>query len=234
MIYFVNGRPGGGKSLAMAEIIYRSMRRGKNVIANFDVNMDYFAKCRRPERLGRFVHAPNADLTQQAYKNVDPKAKRFSYIDGLFGFALQFHERNARGQIVEGQTLLVLDECAGLFNSRTFAARDRLAWLDFFAQHRKLGYTVYMVAQDDMQIDKQIREMFHKQMECRCVTSMKALGRILSLLCGGSLFVRIVRDYTLMKPMNKRMSKEYAQFYTGRRFYGFYDSYKLFGQPGGG
>ena len=35
MIYFVNGRPGGGKSLFMAEKIYHSLKRGINVIANF-------------------------------------------------------------------------------------------------------------------------------------------------------------------------------------------------------
>lgn len=231
MIYFVYGRPGGGKSLFMAEKIYRELKRGKNVIANFEINTDYFKKCRHPEKLGQFIYASNAELTTQAYRNINPKEKNFSYINGLWGFALNYHlnNRHKNGAVKEKQTLLVLDECAGLFNSRTFNASDRIAWLDFFAQHRKLGYTVYMIAQDDGQIDKQIRQMFHKQIECRCVTTMKLFGKILALLCGGNLFVRIQRDYTLMKPMRKKDSKEYAKYYTGKKYYKFYDSYKLFG-----
>lgn len=228
MIYFVNGRPGGGKSLAMAELIYKQLKHGRNVIANFDINMDYFKRCRHPEKLGKFIYVTNAELTTQAYLNMDAKIKKFSYIDGLWGFALNFHDFTIKGQKFERQTLIVLDECAGLFNSRTFNARDRLTWLDFFSKHRKLGYTVYLIAQDDSQIDKQVREMFHKQIECRCVTSMKLFGKFLALLCGGNLFIRITRDYTLMKPMRKKDSKEYSQFYTGRKFYDFYDSYELF------
>lgn len=228
MIYFVNGRPGGGKSLAMAELIYKQLRHGRNVIANFDINMDYFKRCRHPEKLGKFIYVTNTELTTQAYLNIDAKIKKFSYIDGLWGFALNFHDFTIKGQKFERQTLIVLDECAGLFNSRTFNARDRLTWLDFFSKHRKLGYTVYLIAQDDSQIDKQVREMFHKQIECRCVTSMKLFGKFLALLCGGNLFIRITRDYTLMKPMRKKDSKEYSQFYTGRKFYDFYDSYELF------
>lgn len=227
MIYFVHGRPGGGKSLYMAEKIYRELKRGRNVIANFEVNTDYFKKCRHPERLGEFIHVSNAELTTQAYLNLSAKDKRFSYTDGLRGYALNYHDMTEKGKKV--QTLLVLDECAGLFNSRTFNARDRLAWLEFFSQHRKLGYEVYLIAQDESQIDKQIREQFHKEVECRCVTTMKLFGKLLAMLCGGNLFVRIHRDYTLMKPMRKKDSREYAKYYTGRKYYKFYDSYKLFG-----
>lgn len=234
MIYFVNGRPGGGKSLFMAEKIYSELRRGRNVIANFEINEDYFKKCRHPEKLGRFIYVSNDEWTTQAYKDIDPRKKQFSYIDGLWGFANNYVRKNKKGFVKEGQFVLVLDECGGLFNSRTFNARDRLAWLDFFSQHRKLGYTVYLIAQDDSQIDKQIRLQFHKQIECRCVTSMKMFGKFLALLCGGNLFVRIHRDYTLMKPMSKKSSKEYAHYYTGRKFYDFYDSYKLFGQTADG
>lgn len=233
MIYFVSGRPGGGKSLFMASFIYKQLKRGRNVIANFEINMDYFKKCQHPERLGQFIYASNDELTTQSYLNINAKTKKFSYIDGLWGFALNFHDSTIKGPRFERQTYIILDECGGLFNSRTYNARDRLEWLDFFSKHRKLGYTVYLIAQDDSQIDKQVRNMFHKQIECRCVTSMKLFGKILAFLCGGNLFVRITRDYTLMKPMTKKGSKEHSQFYTGRKFYDFYDSYELFGTAPG-
>lgn len=233
MIYFVNGRPGGGKSLFMAEKIYKKMKRGTNVIANFEINMDYFNKCRHSEKLGKFIYVSNAEFTTQAYLNIDPREKKFSYIDGLWGFALNFHLNNKRKDrsVKEHQTILVLDECGIIFNSRTFSARDRLSWLDFFINHRKLGYDIYLIAQDEKQIDKQIREMFQKEIECRDVGKMKVFGKLLSLFAGGSLFVRITRDYTLMSGFSKKNAREGAHYYTGRKYFRFYDSYKLFGRP---
>lgn len=229
MIYFVNGRPGGGKSLFMAEKIYKQIKRGKNVIANFEINMDYFEKCRHPEKLGKFIYVSNAELTTQAYLNIKPTEKKFSYIDGLWGYALNFHDLSDKGKKV--QTILILDECALLFNSRTFSARDRLAWLDLFVNHRKLRYDIYLIAQDEKQIDKQIREMFQKEVECRDVGKIKIFGKFLSLLAGGSLFVRINRDYTLVSGFSKKNARESARYYTGRKYFKFYDSYKLFGRP---
>ena len=38
MIYFYSGTPGSGKSLHVAQDIYQYLQRGKNVIANFDIN----------------------------------------------------------------------------------------------------------------------------------------------------------------------------------------------------
>lgn len=231
MIYFINGRPGGGKSLTTAEYIYKALKRGKNVIANFEINMDYFSKCRHPEKLGRFIYVSNDDWNYNAYKNIDSRARQFSYIDGLYGFALNFHKRDRKGRIIENQTLFVLDECAApdLFNSRTYSKRDRLVWCEFFRQHRKLGYTPYLIAQDDKDIDKQIRELLQKEIECRCVSSIKLFGKVLGLLCGGKLFIRIFRDYTLKSGFRKKDAREGSQFFTGRKYYDFYDSYKLFG-----
>lgn len=229
MIHFVNGRPGGGKSLYMAEKIYKELKRGTNVIANFEINTDYFKKCRHPEKLGKFIYVSNEELTTNAYINIDPRVKRFSYIDGIWGFALNFHDLTEKGKNVQG--ILVLDECGLLFNSRTFSARDRLSWCDLFVNHRKLKYDIYLIAQDEKQIDKQIREMFQKDIECRDVSKFKVFGKILSFLAGGSLFVRIHRDYTLMSGFSKKNARENAKYYTGRKYFRFYDSYKLFGRP---
>lgn len=226
MIYFVCGRPGGGKSLFMAEKIYRELKRGNNVIANFEINMDYFRKCRHPEKLGRFIYLSRAELTTQAYLNIDPRVKEFSYIDGFRGFAKNFHDLSKEGRAV--QTIIVLDEIGGIFNPRTYSARDRLSWVDFFTKHRKMKYDVYLIAQSENMVDKQIKDVFQKQIECRCIKNMKLFGKILAFLCGGNLFVAIGRDYTLMKPTSKKDSREYARYYKGKRFYDFYDSYELF------
>ena len=105
MIYFLTGRPGGGKSLTMAEKIYKALKSGKNVIANFEINEDYFKKCRHPEKLGKFLYVPNEWWLNNGFTNIDPRLNRYSYIDGLYGFAKNFHKTNEKGQIKEGQTL---------------------------------------------------------------------------------------------------------------------------------
>lgn len=237
MIYFINGRPGGGKSLTVAEFIYKAIKRGRNVIANFEINEGYFSKCRHPEKLGRFIHISNEEWTRNAYFERNKQGERlplsssnksFSYLDGLYGYAFNVHKRDKKGRFRLGQTILVLDECANLFNSRTWNSSDRLQWAEFFRQHRKLGYHVYLVAQDDRDIDKQIRELLQTEIECRDVTAYKLFGKVLGLLLGGKLFVRIQRNYSVKAGGRKKEARENAQFFTGRRYYDFYDSFKLF------
>lgn len=230
MIYIVNGRPGSGKSLTVAEYIYKAIRRGKTVVANFDINMDYFSKCRHPEKLGQFINVTNEDLMINAYKNIDPRRQEYSYLNGFMGLSLQFFKRNKKNQIIEKQALIVLDECADLFNCRTYNARDRLSWCQFFRQHRKYGYDVYLVAQNEGDIDKQIRELLECEIECRCVNNYKLFGRVLGFLCGGRLFVRIFRNLTIKaNSRSKTEPRNGAKYFTGRKYYDFYDSYKLFG-----
>jgi hypothetical protein len=223
MIYFYTGKPGNGKSLHMAMIMYHAIKKGKNVIANFEINEGKFANCRHREKLGAFIYQPNTYWLNNAYLNKD--CKRYSYLDGLYNYALQFHKRNGKGQIIEHQTLLVIDECQELFNSRTWNRKDRLEWASFFRQHRKYGYDVYLISQDDKVIDKQIRAVLEYENEHRCINNYKVFGKILGLLCGGKLFVVITRWYA----KSGKDSHISSDFFVGKRFYyDFYDSYKVF------
>ncbi|MCM1047361.1 MAG: zonular occludens toxin domain-containing protein [Clostridiales bacterium] len=235
MIYFFTGRPGNGKSLHMAMIIYQELKKGKNVIANFEINERLFDKFRKkhPEKLGVFLYASNHDLLNNAYKYaLDSKGNRkpppkdkYSYIEGLYSYAEQFHKRNRRGQIIEGQTILVIDECQELFNSRSWNRSDRLEWCSFFRQHRKYGYDVYLISQDDKVIDKQIRSILQYEYEHRCVNNYKLFGKILGILSGGKLFVCIKKMYGV-KSKDARIK---STFFNGQTmFYEFYDSYKTF------
>ena len=236
MIHFFTGTPGSGKSLHMAMIIDRQLRRGKNVIANFEINEKSFKKFNRkhPGKLGTFIYVPNRELLANAYKphyegrrRVDPPPDSFSYIDGLYGYAQQFHEKNSRGQIMEGQTLLILDECQDLFNPRSWNRKDRLKWCSFFREHRKYGYEVYLISQDDTVIDKQIRHIIQYEYTHKCVNNYKALGKLLGFMAGGKLFVYVKKIYG----MRSKDAKVKSHFFTGQqKYYEFYDSYKTFGQ----
>lgn len=236
MIHFFTGTPGSGKSLHMAMIMDKQLRKGKNVIANFEINEHSFDRFnnKHPGKLGQFIYVSNRELLTNAYKPfkdgrrmISPPADSFSYIDGLYGYAQQFHKRNSRGQIIEGQTMLVLDECQDLFNPRSWNRKDRLKWCSFFREHRKYGYEVYLISQDDTVIDKQIRHILQYEYLHRCVNNYKLFGRLLGFMAGGKLFVYVKRMYGV-KSKDARVK---SQFFTGqRKYYEFYDSYKTFGQ----
>lgn len=224
MIYFYTGKPGNGKSLHMAEVIYNSLLQGINVISNIQINLHAFDKVRHRERLGQFIYISNREWLTNAYKGQCAK-DRYSYIDGLYNYALNFHKVNKRGQITEGQTILVLDECQELFNTRTWNRNDRLEWCQFFRMHRHYGYDCYLISQDDKVIDKQIRSILQKEIEHRCINNYKLLGKILGFFAGGKLFITIERDYTLS---GKKASRMTSMYFRGRKkFYEFYDSYEL-------
>lgn len=235
MINFFTGRPRNGKSLHMAMIIYKEMKKGKNVIANFEINESIFDRFRKkhPDKLGTFICMNNTYWLNNSYKNsIDsrgnlnaPPRDRYTYIEGLYGYAEQFHKRNSRGQIIEGQTLLVLDECQELFNSRSWNRSDRLEWCSFFRQHGKYGYDVYLISQDDKVIDKQIRSILQYEYEHRCVNNYKLAGKLLGILSGGRLFVCVKKMYGV----RSKDARIKSTFFSGQeRFYAFYDSYKPF------
>lgn len=237
MLYFYTGTPGSGKSLHMASVIYDSMWEGKNVIANFEINESYFTKAKHPEKLGKFIYVSNREWLTNAYTNrvtvcpatgermkgVIPDG-RYTYLDALYSFAQQFHKRDIFGRMKEHQTILVFDECQELFNNRTWAKSDRMDWISFFREHRKFGYDVYLISQDDKVIDKQLRNVLQFKVEHRSVKNYKAAGKLLAFLRGGELFVWILSNYQI-RGKDGRICSEY---FTGRKFYEFYDSYQTF------
>ena len=227
MIYFFTGKPGNGKSLHMAMIIDHALRHGKNVIANFEINEGIMPNPAAGTGSARLSLKKNEYWLNNAYRDRD--AKRYSYLDGLYSYALQFHKRNARGQIIEGQTLLCIDGCQELFNTRTWNRRDRLEWASFFRQHRKYGYTVYLISQDDRVIDKQIRAIPEYGQEHRCVNNYRFFGKILGLPAGGRLFVCITRWYS---KTGKDAHIRSDWFVGMRRYCSFYDSCKVFRHAG--
>lgn len=237
MIYMYTGTPGSGKSLHMASVIYDAIWEGTNVIANFEINESYFAKAKHPERLGKFIYVNNRYWLENAYtnrKSYDPVKDsefrgvipdgHYTYIDGLYSYARNFHKRKRNGQFKENQTIVVFDECQELFNNRFWAKKDRSEWIAFFREHRKFGYDVYLISQDDKVIDKQLRQILQYKVEHRSVANYKTAGKLLSLLRGGSLFVWILSNYQIRGKEGRICS----EFFTGKKFFDFYNSYQTF------
>lgn len=203
MIVLYSGLPGGGKTTDVARLIYRWLHVYKRpVIANFKFN----AKACNPKGRGDFLYMDNKDITQ----------------DFLIDFSEQYLKYWGLKKVVEEEILLVLDESQLLFNSRAWHNQDRMGWVSFFSQHRKLGYRVILIAQDAIMLDKQIRVMIEIEKKHAKAKNMGLTGLIISLPFRGNLFM--VRD--IYFPSQDKLG---ISFFAGNNFYyKLFDSYTRF------
>ena len=132
MIDLYSGTPGSGKSLYATYYLIRQLKIGRGVIANFDINQDYFKK---PVK---FTYKDNSELT----------------VDYLVKYSKENHKPNK-----EHQTTVIFDEAGVKFNVRDWDVQDRMQWVKFFTLHRKLGFDFILISQYDKMIDKQIRAL---------------------------------------------------------------------------
>ncbi len=197
-ISLYSGTPGSGKSLRAAYKLIEWRKMGRAVIANFPISDDYFSKFKK--KLGSFTYVENRDLS----------------VPYLREYAKENHI-----PFKEHQTLLIIDECASMFNSRNWDRKDRSDWILFFQQHRKLGYDVILISQSDRLIDRQIRAFIEMEYKHRALTHYKTFGWILSLICGG-LFYWSEYWYGMNLKTNGSL------FLLNRKKAKIYDSFKIF------
>lgn len=195
MIYLYSGTPGSGKSLHVARDIYYRLNHNKkhpNVIANFPINEKMIKN-----KNSKFLYIDNSELT----------------VKYLLKYALNNHKIG-----IENQTLVVIDECQVIWNAREWqTGNNRMEWIKFFTQHRKLGYNFINIAQNDRMVDKQIRSLFEYEIKHRKVNNFK-LGRFLPF----STFAAISYWYGI----NERLGVEF--FTYRKKWSNFYDSYGTF------
>lgn len=204
MIKLYSGTPGSGKSLHLAKILYYRVKNSKTVtIGNFSLNLNNI----KGRKKGTYLYVDNMRL--------DPN--RLIEFSNLY--------RKHYGRIREGSFLLVIDESQILFNSREWQMKDRGAWLSFFTQHRKLGFDVILIAQFDRMLDRQIRALFEYQWIHRKCTNYGITGKILSVFCGGSLFVCVKVWY----PLKEKTGAEFFRYH--KKYANIYDTYSMFSAP---
>lgn len=194
MIYLYTGSPGSGKSYHVAVDIYNRLTRHKHkrVIANFLVDT---SKIKRNK--GEFIYIDNSDLT----------------VEYLINYARKKHIEG-----IENQTLLIVDEAQIKFNSREWQTKgnERMKWIEFFTQHRKLGYNIILITQFDRMIDRQIRSLVEYEIKHRKVNNFK-IGKILPV----TLFACVTYWYGV----NEKIETEFIVF--KRKYARIYDSYKI-------
>lgn len=203
MIDLYSGTPGSGKSLHMAKNIRDTLLRGGLVIANFAISEAFLAsrRCR-----GKAVFLKDDELRYP--KDV--------------AALIEYWVANKKGKI-----LLCLDECQGLFNSRTWNIKGRSDWVQFFALHRHLSKercNVILATQDDTSIDKQIR----KKIECeykhyKLKNGSDAMFFVSMLLFGGNLFKYRWFWYGQRQQLGTKL------FLANKRLFAIYDTHAAFG-----
>ncbi len=198
MIWLYSGTPGSGKSLHMARDILVKLRRGQDVIANFPINMDIVRKgIFANHKTGRFTYIDNSELT----------------VKFLIEYAFKHHKIGK-----EGQTLLCIDECQVIYNAREFSGKERMDWIKFYTQHRKLGYNVILVSQNDRMIDRQIRCLIEYEIKHRKANAFGTIGMLIPF----PLFAAVGYWYGVREKLG-------VEFFTYNQKYSkLYDSYAVF------
>lgn len=200
MVYLYSGTPGSGKSLHQASIIEAWLKLGKPVIANYSIATSLIKKCK-----GEFTEVNVYELTP----------------DFLKDYSRKYFENH---KFKEGTIRLFIDEAQLIFNARDWSQKGRSAWLEFFTQHRKYGYDIFLIAQFDRMLDRQIRSLIEYEVIHRKIKNFGLKGRILSLIAGGGLFVAVKIWY----PMKEKTGAEFFKY--SRRLAALYNSYQDFSQ----
>lgn len=150
MISLYSGTPGSGKSVHLIIQMLNALRWGKHVIANFPIKFNKKEIKKGYEQ--RFHFWTNENIT----------------VDNLINFSVDYDIITKQK---EGQVLIVIDEAGGRFNCREYSRSDRAVWIDFMSQHRKLGFDILLVAQNDRMLDRQIRGYIETEVKHRKVNN---------------------------------------------------------------
>lgn len=194
MIYLYTGTPGSGKSLHVIKDIVNKLKSGGNVISNFPIDVDRIKV--KKGKLGEFIYKPNQDLT----------------VDFLMDYAKNKHIKGK-----EAQTLIIVDEAQGKFNSRDFRDKDRKEFNYFFTIHRHLGYNVILITQADRLLDRQIRCLVEYEVKHRKINNFKFF-RYIPI----KTFICITYWYGVRSILEREM------FLFNKKIASLYDSYALF------
>lgn len=142
-VYVVQGKLGTGKSKFCVWMAKQAIYSGRRVAGNLDIHPEKLNP-RRPGRYQRVPDKPSSfDLDALGHGNPD------SYDESRNG-------------------VLILDELGTWLNARSFQDKSRAELLDWLIHARKKGWDVYLIVQNVVMIDKQVRESL-VEYSCNCL-----------------------------------------------------------------
>lgn len=202
-IYLRTGQPGHGKSYGAIRVIRDALEHGLWVATNIELKPGWALVMARTNLWTRLVPG------RSARKAADFERRMFVSHD-LGEFARLRLPPCGRCEPCksglrcrkEGRGRLVLDEAHNWLNARTWdadesgqastkaeAVKRRLAIVRLFSQHRKLGWHVDLITQDEQNLDRQVRSLFEYHVHLKNLRRYKALGIIPVVPC--NVFVAV-------------------------------------------
>lgn len=156
MIEIIQGTPGSGKSAVALVMGIDHLVSGGALAANFELTPDWAWKL---SGMNWYVRCGAVDRMAKA-EQLRKRCFRIGTADTIFQLSDRLKDCGLTGKAAtarEGKGLLILDEAQLIFNTRDFSKNK--AWIEFFTQHRKLGWNVLLIAHHIQMIDKQIRPL---------------------------------------------------------------------------
>lgn len=209
-VYFVTGKLGAGKGIFAAKTIQDFIARNRKIATNYPVE----------------THVLNPKKNTNI--SVLPGKPRSEDLE-LLGTG--FNDKGEFG-------LLVLDELATWFNSRSFRDKDRSSLIDWFVHARKLGWTVLLLVQSIETVDKQlINSICEFVVECGRLDKLRIpiFSDFYDLYC---IIRRKKSDFSLLPHYNivtiyqgkSKLSriKVDKQYFKPSLYFGSYDTNQLF------
>lgn len=223
MIQIIQGTPGSGKSAVCTVDMLEFLMSGGVVACNYKLVPGW--------------HYKLADLNPKVrwgLKDRDETAQKYwdrSFRIGTHETVFELSERlrticppGKDGRMKEGSARLYIDEAQLLFNTRTW--RNNMKFIEFFTQHRKLGWDVYLVAHSSGMIDSQIRDLIEYETRLRNLNKVKVFGMF--PLYPWPAFLAIARYAGIAAGAGEiawrrlyRLRKEFASLYDSMEVFAF-------------
>jgi hypothetical protein len=224
VICVVTGPPGAGKTLYTVQKIAEAILAGKYVATNVLLADDW------AERI--------ADTTVLRFQKRRRAAKcaewrrRMVYVETLGELARVrlSTEGFERGKL-EGRGVAVFDEAGEALDSRAWNEDKERRRADnrFMRQHRKLGWDVYLVAQEEEQLDARVRGMAEYLIRLR---NLKREPRVLGVSLGAILPRPVILALWAWHGVKSARPARKEVFTLRKRIAGMYDTHQLVGGEG--
>lgn len=218
-VYAVEGKLGTGKSKFCVWMAQQASAQGRRIAGNLDINV-HKMRPSNPPRYCRIPDKPTAfDLDAMGHGNPG------SYDESMNG-------------------VLILDELGTWFNSRSFQDKGRAELLDWMIHARKKGWDVYLIVQNVVMLDKQLRESL-VEYSCNCMRMDKVkipfigwfianIGEALAALIGDTTAFRKWGYLPFFHLVTARIGQGTSAVvadrwtYTGRDLHDVYDTRQIF------
>jgi hypothetical protein len=191
-IYLVTGPPGTGKSWFSIRTAFDALDRRKFVATNIELRNGWEQVLARANWIRRVIpgRVARAEARYSSHMFVSGD------LEELFRLRLPACRtcNGCKDGLIcrrEERGYMILDEAHLWLNARTWdqdesgqelskaqAVEKRLTIVRFFAEHRKLGWRVYLVTQDAGRLDNQVRGNFEYHTHLKNLRKWKAFGFI--------------------------------------------------------